>query len=365
MKDRQTPAESSREWFLDFLRIAATYGIVMLHMSPLDTDIYGVETAPWKTFICMSILFRWCVPAFFMISGALFLSPRKTLNIKKLYAKTIFRMVCSFLFWSGLYAMAHCIIMDKGKWTFLNQWLRGHYHMWYVFVAIGLYILTPVLRGLTQSRKLTEYYLIIGFVFTYLLPRALSLLLLFNPPHADVIQSFQAAVSQINPLAGKHALYFYVLGYYLHEYPLRRPVRLCLYLAGAASCILMMLLTIWHSAYTGAVSALFYGTESMLTLLFAAGVYTGFRQAFEGVEVIGRCRKVVLQLSACSYGVYLIHPFLLERIPHALAPRPLSLIVGMPLIAGTFYLLALGVSFALLHIPVLKRLKEHYNISIL
>ena len=202
MKDRQTPAESSREWFLDFLRIAATYGIVMLHMSPLDTDIYGVETAPWKTFICMSILFRWCVPAFFMISGALFLSPRKTLNIKKLYAKTIFRMVCSFLFWSGLYAMAHCIIMDKGKWTFLNQWLRGHYHMWYVFVAIGLYILTPVLRGLTQSRKLTEYYLIIGFVFTYLLPRALSLLLLFNPPHADVIQSFQAAVSQINPLAG-------------------------------------------------------------------------------------------------------------------------------------------------------------------
>ena len=142
--------EHNRLWPLDLLRILATLGIVILPASPLAAEYPSVQGLPWKVSTSVSVLFRWCVPVFLMISGVLFLSPEKPLSIPRLYRKNILRLVTCFVFWSGFYAVAHCVLMNKGKWTFLNQFLRGHYHMWYIFSILTLYMLTPFLRKMTD-----------------------------------------------------------------------------------------------------------------------------------------------------------------------------------------------------------------------
>lgn len=350
-----TPKPGDRLWPLDLLRILATYGIVLLHTSPLPASCADVLGLPWRIAIAISCLFRWSVPAFFMISGALFLSPGRDVSARKLFCRTIPRVAASFLFWSAFYAVAHCIIMGKGKWTFLNQLLRGHYHMWFLFVILGLYMLTPLLRGMTGSKRLTEYFLALGFVFVFLLPRTLSFIQLLAPPHADVIASAQSAVAQLNPLSGAYALYYFVLGHYLCTYPIGRTPRRLLIAAGALGGCMTVALTLWHSARLGESSSQFFDMSSMTVLFMTVGMFLLFRHALARFRPGQRLGCMLTTLSACSFGVYLVHPFIIERLQPTLPPAPLAVLFGVPGLALGIYLLSLAVSFLLHRIPVLGR----------
>lgn len=347
--------QPKRLWHLDLLRILATYGIVLLHTSPLPADHAGVDGLPWRIVITLSILFRWCVPAFLMISGALFLSGSREFSTAKLYKKTIARIATCFLFWSAFYAVAHCVVMGKGKWTFINQLLRGHYHMWYIFTILALYMLTPLLRKMTENKRLTEYFLILGLIFTFLIPRLLSFIQLFAPPHADVIASMQSAAAQVNPLPGACALYYFVLGHYLTSYPLQKTLRRLLILTGALGCAMTAVLTIWHSGLLGTPSGQFYDMSSTTVLAMTVGVFLLFKHAFAQFNPRERAQRILLTLSACSFGVYLVHPFLIERLQPVLPPSPIILLLGTPALALGIYALAFAVSFLLHRIPVLRK----------
>ena len=227
-----------RNWGLDLLRILAAFTVVMLHVSPqayLDVEI---ASAPWNVMNAITGLCCWNVSAFFMLSGAFLLAPQKAMSTRTLYRKNIARLAAAFVFWSAVYALTYCLLRGKGKWTFLNELLRGHYHMWFVFTLISLYAVVPLLRKITESKKATEYFLLIGFLFTYLIGRALNFALLFELPHKDVLQSLQSAYAQLNPYRGLTALYAFVLGHYLMAYPLPKTARRLLYAAGCLSCLM-------------------------------------------------------------------------------------------------------------------------------
>ena len=75
-----------------------------------------------------------------------FLGKKRDQSIRELYGKSILRIITCFVFWSAFYGAFYCFMTGNGKWTFLNQFLRGHYHMWFMFVIIGLYWVTPLIR---------------------------------------------------------------------------------------------------------------------------------------------------------------------------------------------------------------------------
>ena len=174
--------KSGRLFYLDLLRIFATLLIVVLHLVPLVHPQMEIASMKWRAANVISSLCRWCVPVFFMISGALFLSCEKEISTKRLYGKTLLRMLISFFVWSAMYALVHCLLNGKGKWTFLNQLLRGHYHMWYILAIISLYWITPLLRMITASKKVTEYFLLTGFLFSFVFSRVLGFVQLFELP---------------------------------------------------------------------------------------------------------------------------------------------------------------------------------------
>lgn len=346
----------TRTWYLDLLRILASFGVVFLHTSPFDLSACTVSSVQWKTATGLNILFRWCVPVFFMISGALYLSAHHAFSIRKLYRKSILRLAVSFAFWSALYAAAHCIIMGKGKWTFLNQFLRGHYHMWFIFSIFGLYLLTPLIRCITQSKKNTEYALVLGFIYTFLFPLIFSLILLFDFPHADVVRSFQSMVTQTTPLSGVSLLYYYILGHYLNEYVLKKPIRCIVYVSGAAGLVLTMILTFFHSESIGSTSAQYYDPSSATVMLTASAIFLLFRQAFAGVSFCGRPARMLLAISACSYGVYLVHPFVIEHVLPVFAADPAAMLAVKPLASLAVYAAALFIILLIRRIPLIGKL---------
>ena len=301
-----------RNWGLDLLRILAAFTVVMLHVSPqayLDVEI---ASAPWNVMNVITGLCCWNVSAFFMLSGAFLLAPQKAMSTRTLYRKNIARLAAAFVFWSAVYALTYCLLRGKGKWTFLNELLRGHYHMWFVFTLISLYAVVPLLRKITESKKATEYFLLIGFLFTYLIGRALNFALLFELPHKDVLQSLQSAYAQLNPYRGLTALYAFVLGHYLMAYPLPKAARRLLCAAGCLSCLMTIWLTRWHSAVLQATSSVFTSGASLGVLTMTAALFVFFKEL--RLTPGAKAQRALLLVSKCTFGVYLVHALVLERL---------------------------------------------------
>jgi surface polysaccharide O-acyltransferase-like enzyme len=102
-------------------------------------------------------LVKWCVPIFVMISGAVFLRPTMNNNICRIYVKNILHILVVFIFWSLVYASYQFMISDEPTirgWVI--HFLRGHFHMWFLLLILGLYILVPILRVLVKYRKITK-----------------------------------------------------------------------------------------------------------------------------------------------------------------------------------------------------------------
>ena len=95
---------NSRKYYLDYLRVSATFAVMSLHIAADNWLNAGVRSFEWQVFNFYDSLVRFGVPVFVMISGALFLNPDKYIPVKKLYTKYIFRIAAAFVFWSFLYA---------------------------------------------------------------------------------------------------------------------------------------------------------------------------------------------------------------------------------------------------------------------
>lgn len=350
-----SPARSKgRVIYLDFLRAAASFGIVLLHLSPLGAEA-DVASLPWQILTVLKTTARWCVPVFLMISGALFLSPERPFSIKRLYSKSVSRILASYFAWSAFYALVHCVLMGKGKWTFVNQLLRGHYHLWFLLTILGLYMLTPLLRRVTESREATRYFLALGFIFSFLIPQLTACIQLFPLPHGDVFQSARTFLAQVNPISGAYTLLYFVLGHFLHTVPLKRSALVPSALLSASSLLLAAWLTLRLSLHHGTPDYRFCEPNSLFALGMSAGVFLLARLAIEACPPHEKTAKAVHRLSVCALGVYLVHPFFMERLQVALPASAPVLVVGLLLEAVVFYSLSLAVSALISRIPVLGK----------
>lgn len=171
---------SQRVACYDVLRVAATFAVVALHLSAqhwADTDIYSTA---WQAFNLYDSLVRWTVPVFVMISGVFFLAG--TQSLRQILRKNVLRIVTAFIFWSALYA-AYAYFFNKcALSTAVTLFFSGHYHMWFLFMIVGLYLIVPLLRPIAQNETLLRYFLLLALVFNFLLPQLGALLSLFSWP---------------------------------------------------------------------------------------------------------------------------------------------------------------------------------------
>lgn len=137
--------------YFDVLRILATFAVIVLHLSAqhwADTDVYS---RAWQAFNLYDSAVRWAVPVFVMISGALFLSGSQ--SIGHILKKNVSRLVTAFIFWSALYAVFMVNFEGCPTNLILQQFLNGHYHMWFLFMIVGLYLIVPFLRPIVRVKS--------------------------------------------------------------------------------------------------------------------------------------------------------------------------------------------------------------------
>ncbi|MFT4032391.1 MAG: acyltransferase family protein [Siphonobacter sp.] len=164
-----------RNYSIDTLRTIAAFLVIMLHVSAEYVNSGKTNLVFDASFWIGNIVdsfSRISVPVFVLISG-MFLIDRKE-SFGEFYQKRAYRILIPLVSWSGIYLL-YDLVLDtlinnriSFKSIIINA-LSGNpfYHMWYLFMIMGLYVITPIINIVIHviSKKILWIIAIILLIF--------------------------------------------------------------------------------------------------------------------------------------------------------------------------------------------------------
>ena len=141
--------------WINSLRVFATLCVILLHTSSYLLPQYGkISINLWLLGNFYDGSVRFCVPIFFMISGALLLS--KDYTLIQFLKKRFYRLIPPCLFWSFIYSIfrvslniyngINLNLCEIFKLIFKNIYFGSEFHLWFVYTLIGLYLFIPIIN---------------------------------------------------------------------------------------------------------------------------------------------------------------------------------------------------------------------------
>lgn len=288
-----------RDLQLELLRIICCFAVIMIHVSPE----YSLTGKYNHTALILQSIVRAGLPIFFIISGYFLLNQPIT-SLRKFYMARIPSVVIPFLVYGYIhFFMVHQMWNLPGSWhafiepgqalEFLRLVVAGpavnykpfvSQHFWFVYWILGLYLITPALKVLTDAIKpehaVTAILILIGL-------QAYNLYVPNTPIFLPSINIW---------------LLYYVLGGLLKRVDGERFKVLAwvmipaMYLATAA-------ITRMNAAHGWPMNQYVEGVN--MIVLTCAIFY-----AFKGIAWGDRWKPALTFLSARTYGIYLAHIFI-------------------------------------------------------
>lgn len=305
-----------RNTALDIVRMVAVLAVIMTHVSAGFVNSYDASSLEFVVGNIFDSLSRLGVPLFVMVSGALLLDERKTVTLRYDLFKKIKNIFLLILFWATVYALIYRVLFPllQGETPSLREVLyaiaKGHYHIWYLYMILGLYLATPFLRSFAkkENKKLVLFFLLISLSTQFLLPviEWLSLIceeLAFVKTWVDMfyLQFF-----------GGFAAYFLMGWYIVHIGFHKKWERRLLYALGLLS-LLVIIVGTQLSKGAGNV----YSNLGLPVFLYAASVFVALNSIKWKVK--DRYKKWIGVISNMTFGVYIIHP-LFHTLVNQLVP---------------------------------------------
>lgn len=339
------PARQRIEYF-DVLRAIAIVAVVVLHTAASRWYSLPSSSTSWQALNIYDSIVRFCVPVFFMISGALFLRPEQNITIRSMMRKSIPRLVLAFGVWSIFYV----VWRGLGPTGFGNardavaQLVLGYYHLWFIYALIGLYLVTPLLRKIVLDRAMAWYFVALAAVFASFLPMLVEVPVL-GPVVAEALDR-----AQLHLVLGYSM--FFVLGHLLNTVTLSRgALRWCL-LGGFAGIAVTALGTAWLSSVQGKNTVFFYQYLTPNVVIVAVAVFCAAKYWGERYSLSAGWRRVIGAISTYSFGVYMVHPFFQEALAgYGINSALAHPVFSVPLVAIAILIPSFMVAFVVRRVP--------------
>ena len=333
-----------RQYYFDFLRIAACFAVMVIHIDSYDWVAGKISTFDLRVLnFYRSALVRWAVPVFVMISGALFLN--KDIPFKKLYSKYIFKIFTALVFWSFAYAVKDYVKTGDIHKAY-ETLILGHFHLWFLFMIMGLYMIVPFVRKIAESDFLTKYFLVLTIVFSSIMPHIADIVFMFSERYAFIAGKF----------TDKFMMYFvfgqtgyFLLGYFLDNKDITQKAERMIYFAGLCGFAFTTTFPDYaQNMKTAGLNLLW--RNGLDTICVSAAVFIFFRKHFNYEN------RFIMKLAKYSFGTYLIHFAVITALRQlglfSMAIRPAFL---LPVIAVAVFIVSFIISAILNHIPLLKK----------
>lgn len=331
---------------LDLCRIYACLFILLVHAG---ADIYHelpLESSSFFLIGFLSTMSRSALPLFFMISGALQLS-RERMDPGRVFRHSALRLTGMYYLWSLLYALARAASgAFSDAYAFVYAVVAGHYHLWFLPAMVVVCMFLPVVHAAVHRGGLDGRYLLGLFFFLGIFLANCNL----TPDPAPVLYRFTQNFSlDYLPYLG-----YAVWGWWLSK---KEFLRRTLWLAPLAFLLVTLAATLanrWYSLTRGVADGWLFSHFSLPGFLQTTASFCFFL-ALRGKRF--RHEKAITELAACTLGVYLLHPLVInvfERLGFAVTPAApvLSLLCFFAALAAVSFALVL----ILRRVPLLKRL---------
>lgn len=332
-----------REFWIDVLRCVATLSVIVVHTAaPLVYGYGQVSDFDWWVGDIFSNSLRFCVPVFVMVTGSLLLTEEYSLLV--FLKRRFFRLVPPFLFWMAIYMLLNLVLHYDvlSPLTFrgaVNTILFDHapgslYHLWYVFMLVGLYLFVPFIgKAVRYSTNHEILYFLI-----------LWALLLFLPEGAqkDKIECYMPGFTGY--------IGYLVLGYYLSQriHLDYRRVRLLSCLFMFVGVVVTVVGTYFLVTGRGCVNIIWSNCLTPNVLLVSIGLFLLVRfRSGKGVR-----NRFVSFMVKYGYGIYLSHVFVLILLGRlGISYQLVNPLIGVPVTAGLCLCGSAGTTWLLSKLP--------------
>lgn len=338
---------NNRVFYMDFLRVISMFAVIILHTASSKINSVDICGLNWQVLNFFDSATRWCVPIFVMISGILFLNPKKEISIGNIYKKYIPRLLIILFAWNFLYAIFSCVVEHSfSLQTFISNILLGPVHMWFLYMIIGLYMITPFLRKIAIDEKLLKYFLLLWFIFSTI--NIIAQITGFNI--ATTILEDKMSIHFVIGFSG-----YFLLGYFLSTKQYKNKYAIII---GIICFFVTIVGTYLLSIGNNVTNQLLYSNLSPNTIGISIAIFILIKNTYDNKEKINiKLKNIINMFSKYSLGIYIIHFWILNilsklKIDVLILPPFINVIV----ISVITLLLSLLVIFIISKIKYIKHL---------
>jgi surface polysaccharide O-acyltransferase-like enzyme len=348
--------EKEQYLWVDVLRVFAIAAVVIVHVAAdIITEWRSVPRSAWWAANFYDSLSRGAVPLFVMISGALLL-PRAE-SYRDFFRKRLKRILIPFVAWTVFYLLWQKCFYEPslGLREAVRRAACGdvHFHLWFLYLITGLYLVTPFLRVFTAhaSRRDLLYFLGLCFFVASIVPFWENLDGLF----------FHTGLRFRIPVEAAQGF----IGYFLLGFVLLRGSRPSFFpwveLLRLGTFLLCFLGSGWVVFHANKFPALFYDNLAPNVVLYAASFFVFVKETMPRFETqwSAGIKRFVLGLSAASFGIYLVHPVFIDLFNHGRLGFTLTAKMGhpawsIPVTAFVIYACSYLTVLAIRKVPLLR-----------
>jgi len=308
--------KSSRLAWIDALRASACFGVVALHIwGPATYAYFWLPLSSWWAANAAITLIAWCIPVFVMISGAVNLAGRHHENAGRFFSRRA-RLLWLTLSWSVFFVVLRLITEPEFEWRHAVASLKyglPYYHMWFLFMILGLYLSTPLLCRFVRS--VSRGWRIAAALGLILVSAVWSLLNDSNYLHSPL-----TFYTMFLPFVG-----YYLIGYELAGIRVERRTafRLLPVILVSMGFLMYLAFLVAKRTITGVTLAWLHGSFSPLIVVISIALFQFFHAA-GGVSAgnglmqsrIDRLVAAVAKLSPLTLGIYIVHPLFIRMLTH-------------------------------------------------
>lgn len=313
----------------------------MIHVSaPL---LYRQPDLKWWVANGFDSISRFAVPLFLMISGALLLHKQESAKIY--FNKRLSKILIPFVVWSFIYYLYKSDSSIQVT-EFIQQLFSAkvYYHLWYFYIIIPLYLLIPIIRKVIASIP-SQY------IFFY----AITSSIIVTSQNILSLGGWEIAIFS-NPFSTSIA--YLMLGYAFTHREFRVK-----YVPGLA---IISLITIFIGTYytsvianNGKVNEALYDPFGLPVLMYTVCIF----------YLVKGCKssrwqniKSLQFISKYSFGIYLIHPLILNELKnikimdaYIFNVQSSNVVVMIPFVFICLLFISLIFVFAISRIPIIKK----------
>ena len=345
------PPERSRSiQYINRLRIVAVYFVVTAHVAiwlAMDAPAFSFD---WWAGGWLFYLGHATIPIFVMISGALLLDDSRCESAGQFYRRRLYRVGIPLVFWTAVYLAVRVFVdgesMTVARAVRLILAADPYYHLWFLYMIFGLYLITPALRTFVRHAEQGQRLgvIVIGLVLAN--------------------AYFQSDVLLWDNQRSIFTLFVPYIPYYLCGYELRRvdskhvPLRY-LVLAVLVSVLYLAAFFPVFMAREGGIGVRYlFDFFTPPVMFLSIGIFwAAYIHDTTSGPVTGVRRTALEWVASTTLGIYVLHPLVLDGLRRALSDKAgdgtfVTAVIVVPLVT---FVACDVITSLLMNVPILRR----------